>query len=367
MNRRPPKPVGNLRLTVDADTTLLAFLEQRLPGSTRRRLRQRMKFHGVRRSGDILTRADTPLAKGDVLEILRDKIPETKLPHGLKVLWHDEHLLAVHKPAGLLTVASDTEKRETAYFHLTSWVRSQSGDPTRRLFIVHRLDREASGLLLFARSETVKEHLQNHWMQVEKIYSVIVSPPPNPPMGIWKSTMTPDENMGMRTRQGAPETPEDREAQTAYRTVALKGKLAYLEIRLITGRKHQIRAQAREAGCPVIGDDRYNQDGPDPLHRLGLHAWKLRLRHPVTGVPLAFESPLPGGFVAPANGYRPTRSTAPTVPKTVESTLPAAKVPPPRKGGGEEPTPGRRPSPKTNPPSRPKSFRGRAPGPRGSR
>lgn len=337
---RHPKPIGLMRLTVDRDTTLMAFLESRFPGSSKGRLRQRLKFHGVRLGGTPLTKAQTPLKAGDIIEVMRDKVPEAPLPHGLKVLWSDEHLMAVHKPAGLLSVASDTEKEVTAYYFLTAWHRSQIGDPRGRLFVVHRLDREASGLLLFARSEAVKEHLQTHWMQVEKIYSVLVSPPPNPPNGLWKSTLTPDEHMGVRAHFGAPREPEEREAQTAYRTVTIKGNVAYLEVKLITGRKHQIRVQARQAGCPVVGDDRYNQDGPDPLHRLGLHAWKLRLRHPVTGAPLIFESPLPGGFVAPARS-RQSLAAQPARPHRPDGApRNAAAKPPTHRGQRSQKDPG---------------------------
>jgi len=301
VNEKSPGKGGILRFTVRARTTVLDFLGERFPGSHRGTLRQRLAHHGVRMAGKPVTNPKTVLEAGDEVEILRQAVRSQPLPPGMRIVWKDAHLILIHKPDGLLSMANEKEKHRTAYWHLTDWAREDAGDPKARIFIVHRLDRDASGLLLFARDEATKRYFQDHWDAVEKIYGVVTDGIPRPPEGAWRSKLTEGPQHRMKSRpaknwrdQGAED--EGKDAVTHYRTLRTRDGLAFLEVRLETGRKNQIRVHAASCDCPVVGDSKYGQDARNPFHRLGLHAWKLKFTHPVTKQIMGFVEPLPRGF-----------------------------------------------------------------------
>lgn len=298
MKQDRPK-VGPLRFKVRASTTMLEFLAQRYPGSHRTKLRQRLAHHGVRMAGKFITNPKTPLNAGDEVEILREPVRAEPLPPGMRIVWKDERLILIHKPSGLLSMANEKEKRKTAYWHLTDWNREDLGDPRARIFIIHRLDRDASGLLLFARDEETKKRLQDHWDEVEKIYGVVTDGIPKPAEGTWRSKMTEGPQFRMKSHSSRSRTAEGQDAVTHYRTLRTRNGMAFLEVRLETGRKNQIRVHAAACDCPVVGDSKYGPEARDPFRRLGLHAWKIKFKHPFTKAPMGFIEALPRGFELP--------------------------------------------------------------------
>lgn len=215
-----------------------------------------------------------------------------RLPQGLTILHEDADILVVVKPAGLLTMGTATEKSRTAYFILTDYVRRGGSRSRSRIFIVHRLDRETSGILVFARSEPVKRRLQDHWDETRKRYLAVVHGRCEKDSGLITTHLAENRAHGVYT---SPDPARGKLSRTAYRVLGRAAKFSLLEIDLLTGRKHQIRVHLAGIGHPVVGDRRYGP--PDPRHgQLALHAQRLAFAHPVTGDSLVFEAEPPEFF-----------------------------------------------------------------------
>ena len=160
--------------------------------------------------------------------------------------------------------------------------------------MVHRLDQDTSGLVLFAKSDALRERLQDNWRAVTKIYRAVVVGVPDPPKHTITTYLT--ETKTLQVRSSMHSTPAGRLATTHYRLLRTAGRLSLVEIRLETGRKHQIRVHLAALGCPVVGDERYGTKS-GRSDRLALHATHLGFDHPVTGAPLRFNSPMPTTLV----------------------------------------------------------------------
>jgi tRNA pseudouridine32 synthase/23S rRNA pseudouridine746 synthase/23S rRNA pseudouridine1911/1915/1917 synthase len=225
--------------------------------------------------------------------------PRNRLLRGLEILYEDDQVLAVNKPAGLLTIATAAEKIRTAYHLVTDHVRRGAPRSPERVFIVHRLDRETTGIVLFARTPEAKRTLQDGWENTEKHYLAVVHGRVKPPAGTLSGYLM--ETRGYRVvavedrRRGKP-------ARTAYRVLAEKRGGTLLDVTLLTGRKHQIRVHLADAGHPVLGDRRYGKT--DGFRHLALHARSLEFTHPATGERMILEAPAPSWF-APWLGRGP--------------------------------------------------------------
>ena len=214
------------------------------------------------------------------------------LARGLSILYEDRDILVVDKPAGLLTMGTEREKARTAYFSLTEYVRKGAAKSRARIFIVHRLDRDTSGVLVFAKTAEAKACLQRHWDETKKRYIAIVHGPCEKRAETITSYLA--ENVG----HGVYSTVDPKKgkwAQTSYTVLKESKGLALLDVELLTGRKHQIRVHLADRGHPVVGDKRYGR--ADTAHRrLALHARSLSFRHPVSGAELTFEAKAPAYF-----------------------------------------------------------------------
>jgi 23S rRNA pseudouridine1911/1915/1917 synthase len=281
-------------LDVPRPTPLLAHLFASLPGVRRTKIRQWLKFGSVLVNRRPVTRFDHPLVPGDVVEILpeRDARARGFLAPGMTIVHEDEAVIVIDKPPNLLSIASKAEREETAYSHLTDYVRRGGERPRERVWIVHRLDRETSGLMVFARTPQAKDILQRGWDQAEKRYLAVVEGLVPDTTGTLRSHL--DETNPFKVAIAKP-GPGTREAITRYRVLdrrVLPPRRTLVELTLVTGRRHQIRVQLADLGFPIVGDEKYAAR-TDPAKRLGLHACALRFPHPLTGEPLAFQSPLP--------------------------------------------------------------------------
>ncbi|HTL70842.1 MAG TPA: RluA family pseudouridine synthase [Candidatus Eisenbacteria bacterium] len=259
-------------------------------GLPRTRAKSLLKHGAVKLNGRAVTKHDEPAAAGDRVEILRGAgLPPTLrnarggVSASPRIVFEDAHVLVVEKPAGLLSVATEKEKERTIYFWLNEYLRPKR----QRVFIVHRLDREASGLMVFAKDEPSKRALQKGWEGTEKRYWALVEGLPDELEGELEGALR--ENTAKRVyvaaRGGKP-------AITRYRVVHRVGRHSLLEIELLTGRKHQIRVHLSTAGHPIAGDEKYGAVS-DPAGRLALHAYFLSFAHPVTGERMRFETPPP--------------------------------------------------------------------------
>lgn len=259
-------------------------------------IKQLLKHGSIRVNGQVITAFDHRLKPGDTLEILGKKASLTeKLKNRpeFSIVYEDHSILVAEKPAGLLTMGTEHEKKKTLYFMLTEYQRAKSLDGQGRLFIVHRLDRDASGLLIFAKGETAKRILQRDWSDASKKYYAITEGVPRIKTGVLRSYL--EEDSFQRVYSTASASPEARLAITHYRVLQELDRYALLEIELETGRKNQIRVHLSEMGNPIAGDEKYGAK-TNPLKRLALHAHELSIEHPVTGEQLTFRSPYPENF-----------------------------------------------------------------------
>lgn len=255
---------------------------------SRTRVKELLRDGRITVNGEVTTRHDHPLRVGDTVALA----PKSAVFRGASVgiVHEDDHLIVIEKPTGLLSVASDTSKDDTAFTRLNEQLAARRAG---RAFVVHRLDRETSGLLLFARSASVRDTLQEAWASVEKGYFAIVEGSIEPSEGVLDTFLA--EGRDLRVRSVAPDADGAQRAVTRYRVLGSRDGLSLVEVGLETGRKHQIRVQLCDAGCPVIGDPLYGQ-ASDPVNRLGLHACRLTFAHPVTGERVEVASPLPKRF-----------------------------------------------------------------------
>jgi 23S rRNA pseudouridine1911/1915/1917 synthase len=210
----------------------------------------------------------------------------------VEILYEDAEVIVINKPSGLLTMATDREKRQTAYAFLYDHVRHRR--PPGRLFIVHRLDREASGLLVFAKSEDAKYALQEQFQThaAGRIYHAVAEG------RIEKDTLTIEsllaENAAFRC-YSTHDRIKGKQAVTHFRVLKRSRLRTLVEVSLETGRKHQIRVHLSELGHPIVGDRVYGSRS-NPIRRLALHGAHLSFKHPRTGQLMEFDSPPPGSF-----------------------------------------------------------------------
>jgi 23S rRNA pseudouridine1911/1915/1917 synthase len=268
-----------------AETTLLAWLHIAMKGASRSNIKDSLRHGRVHVNGVAVTRHDHPVGPADRITLASASTVRTSLPQ-LAILHEDEHVIAVEKPCGLLSVATDAEKDDTAFTRLAATLKARSAG---RPFVVHRLDRDTSGVLLFARSTEMRDRLQHDWDAVEKTYFAVVDGTPREASGTIETHLIEGKNL--RVRIGRPGG-DAKLAITHYRVLGTRGSHSALEVKLGTGRKHQIRVHLASLGCPVIGDTEYGAR-TNPARRLGLHAWKLGFEHPATGTRVEVESPVP--------------------------------------------------------------------------
>lgn len=211
---------------------------------------------------------------------------------GLTILHEDREVLVVDKPAGLLTIGTDKEKERTAFFILTDYVRKGSAKSRNRIWIVHRLDQDTSGVLLLAKSEEARNYLQEHWEETEKVYLAVV----HGKLAKKEDTITSSlaENSA-HVVYSTSDASKGKLSRTAYRVLKETDAYSLLEIHLLTGRKNQIRVHLAERGHAVVGDRKYGKK--DRAHRrLALHARSISFRHPFSKRTYTFEASVPKDF-----------------------------------------------------------------------
>jgi len=218
--------------------------------------------------------------------------PDTRLPKDISILYEDNDILVAVKPVGLLTMGTNRDKSRTLYALLTDYVRKGYSRSAKRIFIVHRLDRDTSGILIFAKSMDAKLRLQGQWEQTEKKYIAVV----HGRCEQQKRTITTylAENKAHLVYSTA-DAAKGKLSHTAYRVLKDTKYFSLLEVALLTGRKHQIRVHLAEIGHPVAGDNKYGKTR-DTCKRLALHARSISFIHPVSGKRLTFETGFPEYF-----------------------------------------------------------------------
>jgi len=278
---------------VSIQGTLLDALEILVPGAARRTLRQMLSRGRVCVNNEVCVNARHPVKPGDILEIVAFGSVPAKLPHGLKVIYEDNDIIVAQKPVNLLTTATAGERERTVYACLRAWLKERN--PGGSLFIVHRLDKFASGILVFAKSERSQSLLKGIFQRhdIQRKYWAIVEGAVAKNYGTVRSRLAEDRRMRMYSTN---DSTQGKLAVTHFRVLRRLRGLSVLEVTLETGRKNQIRVHLSEMGHPIVGDRAYGST-KDPLNRLGLHAFHLEFRHPITGKYLCFETDPPPEFV----------------------------------------------------------------------
>jgi 23S rRNA pseudouridine1911/1915/1917 synthase len=279
--------------TVEKKDTLLACLLISLPHKSRNVLKAVLRDGQVMVDGTPVSQFDQGLSPGQRIEVRWDKKTPQQQPHGLNIVYEDQELIIINKPAGLLTIATDKEKRKTAYAVLSNYVKQE--DPENKIFVIHRLDRETSGLLMFAKNETIKTQIQENWGTTieQRTYIGVVEGEVQQQEGTILSWLKESKAFIVYSSQNPK---HGQKAITHYKKITGNNTFSLLQINLETGRKHQIRVHMQDINHPIIGDSKYGST-QSPIRRMGLHAQVLAFTHPKTGKLYRFETEIPGKFL----------------------------------------------------------------------
>ena len=292
-NRCQKKKANLTSFVIEQKDSLLSSLIDHFPHKNRKVLKAVLRDRQVCVDGKPITQFDYSLGPGQHVEVCWDR--EIKNTHlgKLDIVHEDQDIIVINKPPGLLTIATDKEKRRTAYSILSSYVKAEN--PHNKIFIIHRIDRETSGLLIFARSEKVKLQMQTAWNATisQRSYIGVVEGAVMPPEGTITSWLTESKAFIVYSSQ---KQGQGKRAVTHYRKIMGNKTLSMLKINLETGRKHQIRVHMQDLNCPVIGDKKYGSQ-LNPLGRMGLHARTLEFTHPSTGKLCRFDTGIPKTFL----------------------------------------------------------------------
>src|SRR5271170_5183924 len=291
------------KFNVASRCELLPYLLTLPLALSRKEAKDLLRFKAVRVERIANVRHDTQLQPGDVVTIAAGKqIPAAAIEH-LRIVYLDDAVVVVEKRAGLLSMGSESEKERTAHRMLNEHLKEITKSPLQQAFIVHRLDRETSGLMVFARSASIRTALQYDWKSVTKMYFAVVEGVPSNAHGTLKDNLVESKSLKVHAVEKGGEL-----AITHYRVLGRYDDKSLLELTLETGRKNQIRVQLAATGHPIAGDRKYGAR-TDPARRLALHAGGLKFRHPISGASMEFRSALPSRLkaligprrVAPAN------------------------------------------------------------------
>ena len=288
-----PEKSKEVAFKVTENSELMKFLIEKFPEKSRTTIKSLLAHKQITVDDMVTTKFDHPLKRGQMVFLNKKRSDEKPRFRGLRIVHEDADLIVVEKGSGLLSMASETEKVKTAYNMLSEYVKRSN--PKNLIFIVHRLDRDTSGLMMFAKSKKIQEILQKDWNNavIERSYIAIVEGVVDKTEGTVTSWLKENKAMVMFSSQ----TPDDgQKAITHYKLLKTNPNFSMLEVKLETGRKNQIRVQMKDIGFPVTGDKKYGAK-LNPIGQMGLHARVLAFKHPVTGKALRFETPIPGKFL----------------------------------------------------------------------
>ncbi len=283
-------------LHVTGTTQLMPFLLAKMGGMSRTSVKSLLSHRQVEVNGKIETRFDAALREGDVINICKARA-NTELTHPkLRVVYEDEHLVVVEKRVGLLTVATRLGSTETTCMSILKQYLRQA-NPRAGIYVVHRLDRETSGLLVFAKTPQLQEYMRTYWRELvtKRTYIALVEGILQEKEGKITTWLTEDNKSAHV--YSSPVDNGGKIAITNYKVVGENDSYSLVELNLETGRTNQIRVHLQSLGTPVVGDRKYGSGNESTLDRLALHARVLEFIHPVTEQKVHFETPVPKEFL----------------------------------------------------------------------
>lgn len=290
-----PDKIVSRTNTSEEEVPLMQFVSEKFPDSKRNDIKKWLKYSHLRVNGNVVTAFDYPVLPGDTVE-LNFARPFVVLKHPrLKIVYEDDDIIVVNKGYGLLSVDNDSKRtKETAYSILRNYVKEVN--PLNKIFIIHRLDRDTSGLMMFAKTMQAKEAMQHNWnnMVLARTYVAVLDGMVKEDSGVISSYIGETSEHEVFSSQ---DPSDGKKAVTRFKVLRRAHGKTLVEFSLDTGRKNQIRIHAAsELGCPISGDRRYGGTHSS-LNRLALHARSLRFAHPATRKDMNFETPIPAGFL----------------------------------------------------------------------
>ncbi len=286
------KPLDIKEYTVKRSCILLEFLLENLTGLSRNNIKNLLKNHQVAVDGAPISQFNFQLAKDDVVIISKNRIKMNAKKEKIKIIYEDDEVIVINKPSKLLSVASDKVKGRTAYRLVTDYLQATNGNA--RVFVVHRLDEDTSGVLMFAKNEKIRDLLQKNWdkLVLKRGYYAIVDGEVEKEEDTLIHYLIQNKlNLMIVTH----DKKKGKRCITHYKRMKVMNNRTLLDVNIDSGRKNQIRVQLGNIGHFVIGDDKYGEPS-NPLKRLGLHAYTLHIKHPETGKLMKFLAPIPKDF-----------------------------------------------------------------------
>lgn len=277
---------------VHSETGLLEFLYDHITNDSKNNIKKYLSNHQVLVNGSCVTQFDFLVYKEDIVQISKNKVSNVKKENvKLDIIYEDDELIAINKPSGLLSIESDNEKNNTAYRMLTEYV--QKKDKKARIFIVHRIDKDTSGVLVVAKNEKIKNQLQHKWQDIVKKrqYIAICEGVFKEKEGTVKSYLKENINHLMYSSNDK----NGQFAVTHYKVLKSNGKYSMVDVNIDSGRKNQIRVHMKDIEHPIVGDKKYGST-KNPIRRMMLHATYLKIKHPITNNEIEFTSKYPEIF-----------------------------------------------------------------------
>ena len=277
---------------VHDECELLEFLFAKFPNLSRNAVKSILSGHYVSVNGAPVSQYNLKLSKDDVVIVSKQRITKKKR-QDLPIIFENDELIVINKPSGLLTIPSDNEKGRTAYRMVNDYV--QQKDKHNRIFVVHRLDEDTSGVLMFAKNSSIKDILQKNWNDIvleRGYYAVVEGKMPKQEDTLINFLKENSLNLMYVSNDKV----NGKKCITSYKVLKTNKDYSLLDVNIDSGRKNQIRVQLGYIGHYVIGDDKYGEPA-DPIKRLGLHAYKLKFVHPITKKIFEFKTDIPKEFV----------------------------------------------------------------------
>lgn len=272
---------------------LIDFILKSVPDSKHSRIKSWLKHNQVMINGVITKQFDAEVPSGYWVEINTTRAFVTFSHPRMSMVYEDDDIFVVNKGYGLLSMGTDSNQKDsTAYSALKEYVKKKH--PANKVFIIHRLDRDTSGLMMFARTIEAKEAMQHNWdnMVIARNYVAVVEGIIEEDSGVIRSWL--EENSRFEV-YSTHEPGKGQLAITRYKVLNRGNGYSLVEFSLDTGRKNQIRVHAKDLGHPIVGDRKYGASA-SPIHRLALHARTLHFAHPITRENMYFELPVPTRF-----------------------------------------------------------------------
>ena len=253
---------------------------------SKKKIKNYLKDGGVLLNGKVVTKYNTIVKKNDIIEL--SKINKTHKKSDLDIIYEDEYFLVINKPAGLLSISTTKEKEKTAYHLVREFIKNRK--KSDKIFVLHRLDKDTSGVLVFVKDNTLKNLLQNNWDKYVKTREYVALVTGNvkdvDDYTCYLKEIGPDKVIVTNKKEG-------KIAVTSIKTINKNNKYSLVKVNIKTGRRNQIRVVLNHLGCPIVGDKKY---GGIKSNRLYLHASKLTIINPLNNKTYTFESSVPSSF-----------------------------------------------------------------------